>query len=63
MTGDEAIRKANLSIQKLIWKNAERENLPYKESAKEVYLNLLRLVEADDAKVQRKRIRPKDERS
>lgn len=63
MTGDEAIRKANLSIQKLIWENAERENLPYKESAKEVYLNLLRQVEADDAKVQRKRIRPKDERS
>jgi ribosome-binding protein aMBF1 (putative translation factor) len=45
---DRAMRKVNLEIQKKIWEKAERENLPTKNSAKEMYLNLLDLVQKDE---------------
>lgn len=48
MTSDQAIRKVNLSIQKKIWEYAEAHNLPHKEKARDLYLNLLGQVEQDE---------------
>lgn len=45
---DRSIRKLNLDIQKKIWERAEKLNLPYKDSAKKMYLNLLEQVKEDE---------------